>query len=180
MSSNVPKNLGANAHGYPGVEEQEAPPRPYWIGLLLLAFGAIWIWGGMSLPQGARYAAVGPGLFPTLIGVALVVLGAILLLQIHRRETFQAQSGEDVEADAKMDKRAFLTALVAVAIPMVLMKPIGMPLTATLSFMLVANALGSKRWLMDLAIGAVLATAAWWLFRALGLNLGPFLPFLGV
>ena len=157
-----------------------ASPKPYWIGLGLMAMGAVWLYAGFGLPQGARYAAVGPGLFVTLAGGGLLILGAILVLQIWRGETFEAQDAEDADGSTKMDKRAFLTALVAVALPIVTMGPLGMPFTATLSFVLVANAFGSRRWWLDLICGAILACAAWFLFNQLGLQLGRFFPPLGV
>ena len=163
-----------------GPAAASASPRPYWIGIGLMALGAIWLYNAAGLPQGARYAAVGPGLFVTVAGGALLVLGAILVLQIWRGETFQAQDAEDADGSSKMDKRAFLTALVAVAMPIFTMGPLGLPFTATLSFMLVANAFGSRRWWLDLICGAILATAAWFLFKQLGLQLGRFFPPLGV
>lgn len=157
-----------------------ASPRPYWIGIGLMAMGAVWLYNGFGLPQGARYAAVGPGLFVTLAGAGLLILGAILVLQIWRGESFEAQDAEDADGATKMDKRAFLTALVAIALPIVTMGPLGMPFTATLSFVLVANAFGSRRWWLDLICGAILACAAWLLFNQLGLQLGRFFPPLGV
>lgn len=157
-----------------------ASPKPYWIGIGLMAMGAVWLYNGFGLPQGARYAAVGPGLFVTLAGGGLLILGAVLVLQIWRGETFEAQDAEDADGATKMDKRAFLTALVAVALPIFTMGPLGMPFTATLSFVLVANAFGSRRWLLDITCGVVLACAAWLLFNQLGLQLGGFFPPLGV
>ncbi|KKB81303.1 membrane protein [Devosia soli] len=142
--------------------------------------GAVWLYNAFGLPQGARYAAVGPGLFVTVAGGALLVLGALLMVQIWRGETFEAQDAEDADGATKMDKRAFLTALVAVALPIVTMGPLGMPFTATLSFVLVANAFGSRRWYLDLVYGAVLASGSWFLFNQLGLQLGRFFPPLGV
>ncbi len=155
-------------------------PRPYWIGLLVIAMGAIWLYGASELPQGARYAAVGPGLFVTVTGAGLVILGAILVLQIWRGERFEPQDAEDAAANSPMDKRAFITALVAVFLPVVIMPPLGMPFTATVAFALVCRAFGSKRLLMDIAIGAVLGSLAWVLFTQLGLQLGRFFPPLGV
>jgi putative tricarboxylic transport membrane protein len=157
-----------------------APPRPYWIGVGLMVIGAIWLYNAFGLPQGARYAAVGPGLFVTMAGAGLLILGAVLILQIRRGESFEAQDAEDAEGNAKMDKRAFLTALLAVALPIVTMGPLGLPFTATLSFTLVANAFGSKRWWMDVICGLILSCAAWLLFKQLGLQLGGFFPPLGV
>ncbi len=157
-----------------------ASPKPYGIGIGLMVIGAVWLYNAAGLPQGARYAAVGPGLFVTMAGGALLILGALLVLQIWRGESFEAQDAEDADGATKMDKRAFLTALVAVALPIGTMGPLGMPFTATLSFVLVANAFGSRRWWLDLIYGAVLASAAWLLFHQLGMQLGGFFPPLGV
>lgn len=163
-----------------GQTAASTPSRPYWIGVGLMVIGAVWLYNAFGLPQGARYAAVGPGLFVTLAGGALLILGAVLILQIRRGESFEAQDAEDAEGNAKMDKRAFLTALLAVALPIGTMSPLGMPFTATLSFTLVANAFGSRRWWLDVVFGAVLSCAAWLLFSQLGLQLGRFFPPLGV
>lgn len=156
-----------------------ASPKPYWIGLGLMAMGAVWLYAAFGLPQGARYAAVGPGLFVTVSGGALLILGTLLMLQIWRGETFEAQDAEDADGATRMDKRAFLTALVAVALPIATMGPLGMPFTATLSFVLVANAFGSRRWWLDIVYGAILASGSWFLFHQLGLQLGRFFPPLG-
>lgn len=157
-----------------------ASPRPYWIGAGLMVMGAVWLYNAFGLPQGARYASVGPGLFVTIAGAGLLILGAILVLQIWRGERFQPQDAEDADGSTRMDKRAFLTALLAVALPIGTMGTLGMPFTATLSFVLVANAFGSRRWWLDLICGAALACAAWFLFSQLGLQLGRFFPPLGV
>jgi putative tricarboxylic transport membrane protein len=156
-----------------------APARPYWIGVGLMVIGAVWLYNAFGLPQGARYAAVGPGLFVTLAGAGLLILGAVLIFQIWRGESFEAQDAEDADGATKMDKRAFLTALLAVALPIGTMGPLGMPLTATVSFVLVANAFGSRRWWLDIICGAILACATWFLFTQLGLQLGRFFPPLG-
>lgn len=163
-----------------GQSAAPASPKPYWIGIGLMVMGAVWLYNAFGLPQGARYAAVGPGLFVTIAGAGLLILGAILMLQIWRGESFQPQDAEDADGSTRMDKRAFLTALVAVALPIATMGPLGMPFTATLSFVLVANAFGSRRWWLDLICGAVLASAAWFLFAQLGLQLGRSFPPLGV
>lgn len=79
-----------------------------------------------------------------------------------------------------MDKRAFFTVLVASIIPAMAMQPLGLPLTAALSFMLVARALGSNRVVLDLISGFILGAVSWFLFSELGLQLGGFLPVAGV
>lgn len=163
----------------PATASPSFPARPYWIGLMLVAMGGIWLYGASGLPQGARYAAVGPGLAVTIAGLGLVVLGVILMIQVARGESFEPQDAEDAVANASMDKLAFLTALAAAGLPILIMRTLGLPLTATLSFTLVARAFGSRRTVIDLAIGSSLASLAWFLFTKLGLQLGHFFPPLG-
>lgn len=156
-----------------------ASARPYWIGLLLVGMGGVWLYGASSLPQGARYAAVGPGLAVTIAGLGLVILGIILMLQIARGERFEPQDAEDAAANSPMDRVAFLTACAAAALPILTMRTLGLPATATLSFTLVARAFGSRNTILNLAVGAILASLAWFLFNRLGLQLGRFFPPLG-
>jgi len=155
------------------------PARPYWIGVVVCAMGGIWLWGASGLPQGARYAAVGPGLFVTLAGAALLILGAILIVQIARGESFEPQDAEDAAANSPMDKVAFLTALAAAALPILTMRWLGLPFTAMICFTLVCRAFGSKTLLLDLLTGAILGSFAWYLFSQLRLQLGGFFPPLG-
>lgn len=155
------------------------PARPYWIGALVIAMGALWLYGAMGLPQGARYAAVGPGLFVTIAGAGLVVLGIMLVIQIARGESFEPQDAEDAAANAPMDRKAFFTALLAALLPVLLMRPMGLPFTAMVSFTLVARAFGSRLLLVDIVTGAILGSLAWYLFSQLGLQLGKFFPSLG-
>lgn len=167
----------------PGENQVEAGvragPRPFWLAGLVIALGAICLYGAMGLPQTARYAAVGPGLFVTIAGVGLVILGVLLAIQIARGERFVPQDAEDVAGDEKADPKALLLALAAACLPILTIKHIGLPITATLSFVLVARAFGSKKLVMDFICGAVLGTLAWLLFSRLGLQLGQFLPVAG-
>lgn len=172
--------MSSNEATAAATEQSSAAARPYWIGVGLVAIGVVWVHGGLSLPQGARYAAVGPGLVPTLVGAGLALIGIVLCIQIARGERFEAQDAEDAAAGAPMERRAFLTALLAVALPVATMRGLGLPLTAAASFALVCRALGSTRPIVDVATGAVLGVVSWFLFGRLGLQLGPFLPLLGI
>lgn len=150
--------------------------QPWWVGLAVILVGAVCLYSSTSLTLGARYAAIGPGLFVALVGVGLVALGVVLLLQTARGTAFDPE----LEVDPGMDKVAFFTALLAAILPALIMKPLGLPLTAAISFTLVARAFGSPRVLVDLVSGFVLGSAAWYLFSWLGLQLGSFLPLAGV
>ncbi|MCT8989723.1 tripartite tricarboxylate transporter TctB family protein [Chelativorans sp. SCAU2101] len=163
-----------------GDSAKAAVPRPWWLGGLVVALGCLCLYGAFSLPQVARYAGIGPGLFVTLVGSGLVLLGLLLLIQIAQGETFTPQDTEDASGSEKANLTALLTALAAATVPVLTMRALGVPLTALLSFTLVARAFGSRRTMIDIATGAILGSLAWFLFTRLGLQLGGFMPFAGI
>jgi len=150
--------------------------QPWWLGLAVILLGAVCLYASSRLSLGAQYAGIGPGLFVAVVGLGLMALGVLLLVQMARGTAFD---DEERAQDPGMDKRAFFTVLVASVVPALAMEPLGLPLTATLSFMLVARAFGSRRIVMDLVCGFVLGSACWFLFSKLGLQLGGFLPLAG-
>lgn len=151
--------------------------QPWWLGLAVILIGAVCLYASSSLTLGARYAAIGPGMFVAIVGIGLVALGVLLLLQMARGTAFE---DEDSAHDAGMDKGPFFTVVVASAVPALTMQSLGLPLTAAIAFMLVARALGSRRVVLDLVSGFVLGSACWVLFGRLGLQLGGFLPVAGL
>ena len=153
--------------------------RPWWLGLAVILMGAVCIYASTELAATAQYAAIGPGMFVIAVGVGLICLGILLLVQIARGEVFEPEGAENVASDQPMDKRAFITALVAAVVPALLIDILGLPLTGMLSFMLVARAFGSRRLIPDLLVGFVLSSLGWGMFGWLGLDLGGFLPLMG-
>jgi putative tricarboxylic transport membrane protein len=160
----------------PGTGGQR-PTRPWGIGVAVALFGLVWLYGALSLPQSATYAIVGPGLFPAVIGGGLVVLGALLLLAIARGERFEPQETEDADVTRAPSRAAFWTTLTAGLLPVLVLRPLGFPVAAALTFALTARAFGSRRLLLDLGVGFLLGLACWLLFsRLLGLALPGFPP----
>ena len=153
--------------------------RPWWLGLAVLALGAVWLHGAWSLPQAATYAVIGPGLFVTVVAVGLLTLGGLLLVQVARGERFEPQEAEDADSDRPPSWRAFWLTAAAGAVPIALIPLLGFPVAAALTFALTARAFGSARLGLDLLIGLVLGAACWLLFsRLLGLPLPGVLPIL--
>jgi putative tricarboxylic transport membrane protein len=151
--------------------------RPWGLGVAVIVFGLVWIYGALSIAQAATYAVVGPGLFPALIGAGLVVLGALLLLAVARGERFEPQETEDADASRRPSGPAFWTTLAAGLVPIVVIRPLGFPVAAALTFTLTARAFGSRRLALDLGVGFLLGLACWLLFaRLLGLSLPGFPP----
>ncbi|MBB3769455.1 putative tricarboxylic transport membrane protein [Angulomicrobium tetraedrale] len=153
-----------------------APPRPWWIGLAVLAMGLVWIYGATSIQSTTAFVGMGPEVMVAAVGVGLVVLGVLLLVQIRQGVTFRPQEEENADADAPPSRRAFLLSLAGVALPLATIRWLGFPLTAAVGFTLVTHAFGSHRTLFDLAVGAALGGGAWFMFSKLGIDLGPFLP----
>lgn len=167
--------------GVTPADPQAAAPgaRPWWLGIAVIILGCICLYATTTLPTTAQYAAIGPGMFVTIAGGGLLLLGILLLIQIARGERFEAQDTENATGNLPMDKRAFFTALAATIVPALTMEALGLPITAMLSFMLVARAFGSQKTLIDLITGAILGSVCWFLFSRLGLQLGGFLPLAG-
>lgn len=167
-------------HHTPPAAPAAPASRPWWLGLAVIFLGAVCFYASTELSATAQYAAIGPGMFVAAIGLGLMLLGVILLAQIARGETFQAEDAENASGGLPMDRRAFFTALLAVVLPALTMEPLGLPVTAMLSFMLVARAFGSRHTVLDLLSGFALGSISWLLFGWLGLQLGGFLPLAGV
>ncbi len=146
--------------------------RPVWLGLAVLGMGALWLNGARGIASTTNFVGVGPAAMVVAVGIGLVILGFLLTVQAWRGELVP-------ESDAPPSHRAFLLAFAGVALPLATIQWLGFPLTAMGSFTLVTHAFGSRKTLLDLAIGFVLASAAWWGFSHLGISLGGFLPFLG-
>ena len=156
------------------------PPRPWWLGVAVIALGLVWLYGALSVPQAATYAVVGPGLFPAVIGAGLVVMGLLLLAAVARGERFEPQEAEDADVTRSPSRAAFWMTVAAGVVPVLVIRPLGFPVAAAFTFALTARAFGSRRLPLDLGVGFLLGVACWLLFsRLLGLSLPGFPP-LGV
>jgi len=145
-----------------------------------MAFGAIWIWGSLQLPLSDRLSGIGPGAVVMIIGVALVILGAILLYQISRGETFESEESEDAIADAPVSYPRLAMVAVAVFLPTLIMSRLGFSLTGAISYMLISRALGATNLIVNFLIGLALSALCWYAFEKLGVQLGGFIPVLGL
>ncbi len=161
-----------------GAEQARRPEprrRPWWLGLALAVMGALWLNGARGIASTTNYIGLGPAAIVLAVGLGLPILGVLLMLQALRGEFGTV----DDEAEAPPSRRAFLFALAGVAVPLLTMQSLGFPVTAMLAFALVTHGFGSRRTILDLAIGFVLGSAAWFGFSGLGISLGSFLPLIG-
>ena len=143
------------------------------VGVGVLGLGAVFAFGATTIPSAAGYAGVGPNFLPWVVGVALLICGATLLLEA-RRGGFR-----DVEEAATVARGDWLgfawvsTGLLSAAAFITLL---GFVLSCTLCFVLAVRGFkcaqgrfdGSLRaWTVDAAIGAAIAAPVFWMFTKL-------------
>lgn len=138
----------------------------------VLVLGALIVWGSYHLPTGGGYAQVGPGLVPRLVGIGLVLVGAMLVAEALRG----GFRGLDEEEERRLgtDLAAFAWITAGILAYGVAVERLGFILASIVLFVMVARAFGSRRWLLNAAVGALLAAAIFAVFNyGLGLTLPP-------
>jgi len=135
------------------------------LGVLLIAVGIFIAVETLLLGDPTQQATIGPKFFPTLIAVGLGINGCVLLW-----EAFKDAFSEEEWPELDMGPVAIV--LFALVLQMVLLEAAGWIIATSLLFAIVARAFGSRRLLLDLAIGLVLSAASFYLFNeGLGLSL---------
>ncbi len=154
------------------------------IALTLLGLGVGVVIGGRALAGASQaYAIIGPDLMPFLVGVGLVLVGAVLLWHAL---TGGYRNGEPDDAAARGDHpfiaSAFLWVLGGLAAQMALMKTGGFVIAAAALFVCVARGFGSRHALRDTVTGLLIGLAVFFFFvHLLNVNLpaGLLTPLLG-
>lgn len=150
-------------------QESAAPKRvdkaQYFVCAVLVAVGAFLVFDALTLEAGfAKVDPVGPKFFPLAIGVILIVLAVILAIAISRGSVGEADAGEDVDPDSPGDWRT-VGLLVGVFVAVILLvEPLGWAIAGTLLFAGTATILGSRHYIRNIVIGAVLAVASFYAF----------------
>ena len=152
-------------------EPIDAPQRPtvdraqYLVCAVLVVVGAFLVYDALTLPGGyAKVDPVGPKLFPVAIGVGLIVLSAILAVAIPRGSKGEADAGEDIDPDMPSDWRT-VGLLVGIFVAMILLvNPLGWAISGALMFAGCATVLGSRHYVRNALIGAVLSVGSFYAF----------------
>jgi putative tricarboxylic transport membrane protein len=117
------------------------------------------------LRTGPGYAAIGPKLFPWLVAAGLLVVGIALL-----REARAGAVAQPIGFDVDLPPIAAVT--VGLVLQMILMRPAGFVIATAVLFVAVTYALGSRRFLLNSAVGLALCAVTYVAFtRGLGLVL---------
>ncbi|MBJ8343309.1 tripartite tricarboxylate transporter TctB family protein [Antrihabitans sp. YC2-6] len=154
-----------------------AEPQKDWAQFIVCAVmvvvGAFLIFDAMTLEGGfAKVDPVGPKLFPMIVGIGLLVCAVILAVAITRGSRGEADEGEDIDLTSPGDWRTVGLLVVLFVATIVLVNPLGWTITGALLFAGAATILGSKHYVRNIAIGAVLSVASFYgFYSGLGIPL---------
>ena len=146
-----------------------APARPdyaqYVVCAVMVVVGAFLVFNGVTMPGGyAKVDPVGPRLFPIAIGIGLLVMAVVLAIAIPRGSRGEADAGEDIDPDMPSDWRTVGLLVGLFVLLILLVQPLGWAIAGALFFAGCATVLGSKHYVRNIAIGAVLAVASFYAF----------------
>lgn len=140
-----------------------------WVALVIIAFGAAYLWGALQIRESTTYSAVGPRFFPNALGLGIVLSGVWLLLMPG------APPAPDAPERISLDWLSLGLLAAAVIAYVLIFRPLGY-IIAT-AFLMVAGAqiLGDRGHLLrDAIIGVALAVTVAFVFgRLLNINLPP-------
>ena len=147
--------------------------------LAIMALGAFVAYDSVTGLTGPGYAQVGPGVFPVIVGIGLLLAGGGLLAQAIRRRwrvtwiDLAPSAGSGAASGPRnASLRSLMLVAAALALNVVLFAPLGFIAASAVLFACVSAALGSKRFVLDVVIGVGLAAAIYVVFaKGLGLQL---------
>lgn len=140
-----------------------------WGGVVVALLGLGLVWGGFDLGL-MRGQALGPGMFPVLMGSLLIGLGLLLVLTATwgRME----RSGDTLLPDSQGAKRLLWTAVLTIVLLWVF-PWFGYQLSMTVYIFGMLVLVGARKIINSLIIALVFSVGSYWLFTA---ALGLYLP----
>jgi putative tricarboxylic transport membrane protein len=152
--------------------EQRAGGRNYGelaLSVVLVLLGLYVLFDARTIAIPGSSNTVGPRFFPYLVGLATVLVGALLGVRILRGDQGPPEEGEDIDPDATTSWRAVGIISVAFLAHALLINVIGWPLAVTVMFAVVAWALGARGVVRPLIAGGIASVVIWLIFvKALG------------
>jgi len=113
---------------------------------------------------------LGPKPVPLFVGGFLIVLAIALTIAVLRGSTGEAEAGEDIDLSSRVDIKTVLALVGVFAANIVLIDLLGWVISGALLFYGAAIALGSRHFVRDLVIAALLSLGTFYGF-AIGLGI---------
>jgi putative tricarboxylic transport membrane protein len=140
------------------------------IALGVFVLGVAMAVGTSQFPEATGYAKVGPRLMPMIVSGGLIVLSLLLLKEAFFGGFRGVDEDEAAATPTEWGPFAWITA--GIVANGVLMVHTGFVIAGTVLFVLAARGLGSRAWLRNAVIGAVIAALTYAFFTyGLGLQL---------
>ncbi|WP_017588383.1 tripartite tricarboxylate transporter TctB family protein [Nocardiopsis ganjiahuensis] len=165
----------AEAAGTAGAEEAPAPdpekavwrgPTAWVVPALLTVLGLVGVWGGLTIEAPPNATRPGPGAFPAVVGVLLLITAACMaVVNLRNRAT-----GDGTPSLAWFEGRPVLLVLAGLVVHVALLEFLGWLLAGALLFWTVAYAFGARAHLRDATV-ALSVSAAVQVGFSLGLGL---------
>jgi putative tricarboxylic transport membrane protein len=141
------------------------------VGIFVLVLGLLCIWQAVAIPVTPLYAQVGPKFMPYLVGTLVGGVGIGLILAALRGGW--SHTLEEVQTAPPTNWRSLAILGAGLIANLVLIEWLGFVIAATVQFVLVSAAFGSRHPLRDLVIGFLVTFGAYLGFdKALGVNIG--------
>lgn len=140
-----------------------------WVALIIIAFGAAYLWGALQIRESTTYSAVGPRFFPNALGLGIVLSGVWLFLMPG------APPAPDAPERTPLDWLSLGLLAAAVIAYVLIFRPLGYIIATALLMVAGAQILGDRDHLLrDAIIGVTLAVTVAFVFgRLLNINLPP-------
>jgi len=149
-------------------ESRSADRSELGICALLAVLGVLVLADAIRIPTDfAQRGSVGPKAVPVVVGVALLVVAALLVRDVLRGVRGESETGEDVDLAAPSDWRTVLLLAAAFLANAALIGVVGFPISGAILFWGAAYALGSRGFVRDPLIAAGLSIATYLLFNNL-------------
>ena len=135
---------------------------------LLVVLGVLVLTDALRIPTDfAQRGPVGQKAVPVVVGVALLVVAALLARDVLRGGRGEAEGGEDVDLSAPADWRTVLLLCGAFLANAALIGVVGFPISGAILFWGAAYALGSRAYVRDPLIAAGLSILTFAVFNNL-------------
>jgi putative tricarboxylic transport membrane protein len=141
------------------------------VGLFVLGLGGLALWQAAVIPTSPIYSQVGPRAVPYTVAAVLAILGLGLILSALRGGW--SSELEEVQEAPPTNWRALALLGAGLIANLALIGPLGFSLAASVQFVLVAAAFGSRHFVRDAVLALVLTLLVWFGFvELLGVNIG--------
>ncbi len=140
-----------------------------WVALIIIAFGAAYLWGAMQIRETTTYSAVGPRFFPNALGIGIMLSGVWLFLMPG------SPPAPDAPEQIALDWVSIGLMVVTVVAYILAFRPLGFIISTALMVVAGSQILGDRHHLLrDTIVGIALAVTVAFVFgRLLNINLPP-------